>query len=77
MKDKDAVKDIKQRFQKYSSAVVKYCKTQPRNSPFVKNLLRDLQVATTREPVSIESTSYNHNLTGYQIFSALHPFYFA
>jgi hypothetical protein len=41
MKDTDAVKDIKERFSKYATAIVACCKAQSRNDPFVKNVLRD------------------------------------
>ncbi|CAB4028645.1 Hypothetical predicted protein, partial [Paramuricea clavata] len=55
LKDDNAVQEIKERFTKYKSAVVQYCKKLPRKSQFVKSLLSSLQEATTKELVSVDN----------------------
>ena len=55
MKDQNAMPDIKERYLKYSAAVLKYCQSQSRKTPFVKNSLRLLQEATAKDTASTEN----------------------
>ena len=49
MKDHNVMQDIKERHFKYNAAIVKYCQSQSRKTPFIKNLLRQLQEAIAKE----------------------------
>ncbi len=48
------MKDMKETFSKYKSAIVSFCKKLPRANPFIKNMLRFLQEQTTKEPASVQ-----------------------